>query len=306
MRYRKSVAAALSIFLTAVASFPYATAAGRTATAAVNTILNGKGAPKSSLGIDGDFYIDTRSLLIYGPKRKGKWPTPQSIQGPIGPSGNDGRNGSDGKSVTNSNVSSVAGPQGPQGVSGPAGPQGVKGEQGLPGAIGAAGAAGLPGSAGPAGANGSNGAQGPAGPAGPSGAVGPSEVTVVEIPTWNLSSGTEFSYASSSHFGVVKGNSSYSIHVHVEGTSIYSNLALGIDILSPGGVVNFVYSRSYFRYASYSEIGNWYVFEAEGTVEVGESASYLEVRVIDGFGDSAKYPVALSGKAYITLVGAIK
>ena len=172
MRYRKSLAALLSISLTAVASFPYATAAGRSTTQPVNTILNGKGAPKSSLGIDGDFYIDTRSLLIYGPKVKGKWPTPQSIQGPTGPSGSDGRNGSDGKSATNSNVNNAAGPQG---VAGPQGPQGEKGEQGLPGAMGAAGlpgAAGAPGSAGPAGASGSTGAQGVAGPAGPQGETG--------------------------------------------------------------------------------------------------------------------------------------
>lgn len=140
--------------------------AGRSSSTPVNTILNGKGAPKSSLGINGDFYIDTRSLLIYGPKTKGKWPTPQNIQGPTGASGSDGRNGADGKVVTSANVNNVAGPQGPTGATGP---QGEKGEAGLPGAMGPAG---LPGPAGPAGASGSNGAQGPQGPQGATGATG--------------------------------------------------------------------------------------------------------------------------------------
>ena len=51
-------------------------AAGRTSNTIPNTILNGKGAPLSSVGINGDFYIDTRSLLIYGPKKSNKWPLP--------------------------------------------------------------------------------------------------------------------------------------------------------------------------------------------------------------------------------------
>jgi hypothetical protein len=142
-----------------------AQSAGRSPSAVVNTILNGKGVPKPSLGIDGDFYIDTRSLLLYGPKKKGKWPTPQNLQGPTGPAGSDGKNGSDGRAGI-SNVSSVTGAQGP------AGPQGEKGEKGDPGAPGASGPAGAPGPSGPAGANGANGAQGPAGPAGANGATG--------------------------------------------------------------------------------------------------------------------------------------
>ena len=34
----------------------------------LNTIHSGKGAPAASLGTDGDWYIDTDSLTIYGPK----------------------------------------------------------------------------------------------------------------------------------------------------------------------------------------------------------------------------------------------
>lgn len=172
MMQSKLLAAVVAVAIATFSSFPYANGAGRSTTAVVNTILNGKGAPKSSLGIDGDFYIDVRSLLIYGPKTKGKWPTPQNIQGPTGPSGSDGKNGADGKTISNANVNTVVGPQGPQGPTGPAGPQGEKGDAGLPGATGSAGPAGSTGAQGPAGANGSNGAQGPTGATGAQGPAG--------------------------------------------------------------------------------------------------------------------------------------
>ena len=179
-------------------------AAGRSSTAAINTILNGKGAPSNVLGINGDFYIDTRSLLISGPKANGKWPTARSLQGANGVNGIDGKNGSTAKNV--STASTVAGPVGPQGE------RGEKGVDGSAGANGGAGAAGIPGAQGPAGATGAagsggTGAQGPAGATGPAGSgatgaqgatgttgargetgtVGPSEVTVGTISFSNIS-----------------------------------------------------------------------------------------------------------------------
>jgi len=132
--------------------------AGRTSNAIPNTILSGKGAPISTLGIDGDFYIDTRSLVIYGPKKSNKWPLPQSLQGPAGIAGADGKNGSEGKSV--SSASTVSGPAG---VQGDKGEKGDKGEPGLPGASGALGAAGVVGAKGETGATGAQGATGPSG-----------------------------------------------------------------------------------------------------------------------------------------------
>jgi hypothetical protein len=39
-----------------------------------NTILNGIGPPASTLGNNGDFYIDTAAMAIYGPKASGAWP----------------------------------------------------------------------------------------------------------------------------------------------------------------------------------------------------------------------------------------
>ena len=63
-----SIATSLSVPSSIAATKPKA--AGRTSTAVINTILNGRGAPSNTLGINGDFYIDTRSLLLSGPKQK--------------------------------------------------------------------------------------------------------------------------------------------------------------------------------------------------------------------------------------------
>jgi len=177
-------------------------AAGRSSTAVINTVLNGKGAPSNTLGINGDFYIDTRSLLISGPKKNGKWPAARSLQGANGTNGTDGKNGNDAKSV--STASTVAGPAGPKGERGEKGVDGVAGSSGSAGIAGAAGVAGATGANGPAGATGpagsgatgaqgpsgstgSNGATGQAGARGETGTVGPSEVTVGTLNFSNIS-----------------------------------------------------------------------------------------------------------------------
>jgi len=155
--------------------------AGRTSNSISNTILNGKGAPLSTWGINGDFYIDTRSLLIYGPKKSNKWPLPQSLQGPVGAAGSDGKNGSEGKAI--SNASTVAGPtgsQGDKGEKGDKGEAGLAGGNGLPGAAGLTGLTGATGATGPSGgggggtpgATGATGTQGATGATGTQGATG--------------------------------------------------------------------------------------------------------------------------------------
>jgi len=168
--------------LTTSTSVISVSAAGRTAASIPNTILNGKGVPISSLGINGDFYIDTRSLLIYGPKAKGKWPLPQNLQGPIGAtgvtgvSGNDGKNGSDAKVGTNNaNIVGTTGPQGERGLTGAAGPAGPAGAAGSSGSGG--GTPGATGAAGATGATGASGSAGSIGPAGPTGSTGSTGLT---------------------------------------------------------------------------------------------------------------------------------
>lgn len=39
------------------------------------------GAPDNSLGVDGDYYLDTASGALYGPKASGAWPTPIYVTG---------------------------------------------------------------------------------------------------------------------------------------------------------------------------------------------------------------------------------
>ena len=56
-----------------------------------NTILSGKGAPLSSVGDDGDFYIDTNSYKIFGPKKGEDWGIARELIGPRGQTGQIGR-----------------------------------------------------------------------------------------------------------------------------------------------------------------------------------------------------------------------
>jgi hypothetical protein len=287
-----------------------ANSAGRTAKTIANTILNGKGAPKISIGIDGDFYIDTRSLQMYGPKKKGRWPIPTNLQGPTGPSGatgSAGKSGNDGKTI--SSASTISGPQGPigpqgligsPGAPGPAGPAGPSGNDGAPGFSGPAGGSG---GSGPAGAT---GAQGPAGANGAQGAAGPSEVTVIEIPEWTLSSAAPFSFSPSASLGVIDVGQSIKFEIFVYGTSSSPNLVLGADLVAPNATVKVSYLRADDRYTSYSANFHRYTLYLSGTIKNVLGPSNLAVRVIDSYGESGATPLTLKGTAYITLVGSIK
>ena len=108
-------------FLTAAASFAAGAAifegTAEAATSQPVTILNGGGAPKSHLGIIGDFYIDDRAHAIYGPKRSHGWGKPTSLIGPFGHTGARGVEGASGE----------PGPAGAAGTQGPPGPQGPQG-----------------------------------------------------------------------------------------------------------------------------------------------------------------------------------
>lgn len=44
-------------------------------------VLHGEGAPSDSLGVDGEFYIDTISNKMYGPKVSGSWGDPVNLGG---------------------------------------------------------------------------------------------------------------------------------------------------------------------------------------------------------------------------------
>jgi hypothetical protein len=116
------------------------------------TVLNGTSDPVAATGVDGDFYINTSTNTIFGPKgavTAGMWPIPGvSLVGASGPKGDTGATGPSGPS----------GPEGPSGLQGNPGAAGPSGPAGLQGPIGATGA---PGATGPAGAKGDIGATGP-------------------------------------------------------------------------------------------------------------------------------------------------
>ena len=153
--------------------------AGRTSQApTLNTLLNGLGAPNATDGIDGDFYLDTLSSNLYGPKKKGKWPLPKSLVGPVGPQGPVGKQGSEGKVGDKGATTSTSGTQGrpgTPGTPGAAGSPGPSGGAGVAGSVGATGAPGPQGSPGSPGAPGvgATGLQGVAGTPGSAGARGP-------------------------------------------------------------------------------------------------------------------------------------
>jgi len=109
------------------------------------SVLNGTTDPSNlSTGTDGDFYINTSTLMFFGPKASGVWPAGLSLVGADGATG-------------------------PTGTTGATGPTGAVGPTGATGPAGAAGPTGTAGATGPAGPAGTTGATGPAGPGVPAG-----------------------------------------------------------------------------------------------------------------------------------------
>ncbi len=64
------------------------------------TVLYGTGAPSSSIGNNGDFYIAADTHYVYGPKASGTWPSGTSLVGPQGPQGAKGDRGPSGATIT--------------------------------------------------------------------------------------------------------------------------------------------------------------------------------------------------------------
>lgn len=110
------------------------------------SVLNGTTNPISNTGIDGDFYINTTSNSIFGPKTSGAWGSGTSIggnsvlNGTIDPTS---ANGSNGDFYINTSSNKIFGPKAnniwPAGTS-LIGPQGTTGTQGTTGAKGDAAA----------------------------------------------------------------------------------------------------------------------------------------------------------------------
>ena len=324
--------------------------AGRISTVVANTILNGTTPPRNSQGIEGDFYIDTKAMLFYGPKTKTRWPSPTSIRGPqgqtgpsgadakpgtnvvatgaqgltgatgprgeqgpqgipgvAGPSGAKGESGPPGPSGA-SGISGSNGPQGPTGPQGPAGPAGAQGPQGPAGGTGAPGGSGAPGANGAVGPAGASGATGPTGPAGAEGATGPSNVYVIAIPTWVLSTATGGTGNDSSQFGILAANKSYRFSMIVHGITGVTNSYFAASVKTGPLSVPTIFESVGFENLSYSgsSFVHRYTFLIEGTVVVGSSDSWLKVNIVDGGGTtSGTNKMTLSGQAVVQLVGQV-
>jgi hypothetical protein len=57
------------------------------------SVLSGVGTPSIELGKVGDFYLDTSTYKLYGPKNNIDWGVPKDLVGPQGPSGSNGASG---------------------------------------------------------------------------------------------------------------------------------------------------------------------------------------------------------------------
>jgi hypothetical protein len=126
-----------------------------------NAVLNGATGPTGTDGADGDFWLDTSTHLLYGPKTDGIWDIfdAVSLVGPQGPTGAQGPTGDTGPQGSQG-IQGIQGPTGdtgPQGPTGDTGPQGPTGATGETGPTGATGNAVLSGATGPTGTDGSNG-----------------------------------------------------------------------------------------------------------------------------------------------------
>ena len=264
-------------------------AAGRNDSIPTNTVLSGKGVPSTKIGINGDFYIDTRSLNFYGPKTKDKWPLPISLKGPagpIGPSGVDGKNG-----VAGSSTSSA-------GAVGPAGPAGATGSVGSIGATGATGPAGTGiGSVGPA---------GPKGETGTVGAVGPSNTQSISITPWTLSTDTPNGVSESAAFGNLEAGKKYFYTIMVKGigNSMLAKFRAGLELKSTdiSSIHNYEYSYAFALAHTAGASNTRLSFVVSGTISVANNSQFsIAISDGEGSGDS----VSLSGKAFIQEVGAI-
>jgi hypothetical protein len=123
----------------------------------------GNGSPTANVGGDGDMYLDSTNVVLFGPKGSGSWPAGVVLRGPTGPAG------SGGGGVGSVGPTGERGPTGPAGASGAAGAQGIQGERGATGERGPTGAGGA---AGAPGLQGIQGIQGERGPTGERGAAG--------------------------------------------------------------------------------------------------------------------------------------
>ena len=281
--------------------------AGRTANSIPNTILNGITAPVKTIGINGDFYIDTKNLNIYGPKKNNMWPAAISLRGTAGIAGTDGKSGtpgvagSDGKTVTNTSTVS-----GTAGATGSTGATGLTGAAGSNGAAGETGAAGASGSAGPAGPTGPAGSTGATGATGAAGAAGATAISVTELVPWTVSTA---SAGTGTFFAVFPGlapGKKYVFTIMINASRISHAGEIRASIQLNSGLTG-LKSSVLTTYATYNADGSAIVSEImfQGTISVGPDVDAIKLTVLDTTGNSAADPISFTGIAWLTEVGSI-
>ena len=311
-------------------------AAGRTSTTVVNTILSGSGVPAKTLGINGDFYIDTKNLNLYGPKASGVWkvstslrsrdvPVVSNIIGETGAMGQTGPKGATGdKGATGAigpqgipglqGIIGITGTTGLTGAIGATGLQGLQGLQGLMGVIGAtgltgaAGTNGLTGVAGAKGDTGSQGIQGGKGDAGSTGAKGDAGISFskfVTVPQTTVPTGADGG-KSSSVFFIADSSGNYTFDVLLSGLvgvddlmKLYAEIVIGDMAIG-----------NQFTVASDSVsgvnriIGRQYGFRIIGSAANVASGTSFSVRVGIVYA-AGSTDINFVGKALVNKVGSI-
>jgi hypothetical protein len=339
-----TIATTLAITPSAIAA-PKTTvkAAGRVVTTVVNTILSGAALPTKAIGIDGDFYIDTKNLNLYGPKIKGVWkiatslkqaelksvttvvgeqggigatgaPGPQGDKGDKGATGNTGANGS----VGLTGASGATGAKGNDGATGASGFSGATGATGLIGATGPAGATGLKGDTGltgltgakgdtgTAGAKGDTGIAGAKGDTGTAGAEGISNAKFNSLPNIALNTTSAGANGSSNFFTVAElGN--YTFQVLISGVvSKTDDLNFTAEIISGGTAIDnqFVVSSAAVISTSGTP-GRRYSLVATGVVSNVAPGTIFGVRISLDTAAATGFTIYFSGRALINKVGSI-
>ena len=300
-------------------------AAGPSPTTVVNTILSGAGVPSKTLGINGDFYIDTKNLNLYGPKTKGVWkittslksrevPVVANVIGESGAMGQTGAKGATGdKGATGATgPQGIAGVQGSTGLIGTTGFTGAAGAAGTPGVAGAKGDTGLTGSKGDTGLTGSKGdtgltgSKGDTGLAGAPGSAGISVAKFVTVPSATLAITTGGNSTSHIFFTADTGGN-YTFEVIVAGVANYSDtFKLNAEIVVGNSAIT-----NQFAIASYANSfangisGRQYGFTVIGAVADVSVGAVFALRITNELSVSGGTSIAFAGKALVNKVGSI-
>ena len=285
-------------------------AAGPSPTTVVNTILSGSGAPAKTLGINGDFYIDTKNLNLYGPKTKGVWKIATSLKvkdvpvvaNVIGESGAIGQTGAKGATGDKG----ATGATGAQGIQGLTGPIGITGLAGASGASGSAGTPGVTGAKGDAGAQGIQGVKGDTGATGAQGDSAASVVKFVTVPAGTLTITTAGNSISQTFFTAeTAGN--YTFEVIVVGIANFSEtFKLNAEIvIGNSAIVNqFAIAADANSYANRT-LGRQYGFTVIGAAADVSAGAIFALRITNQVALSGGTPINFTGRALVYKVGSI-